>query len=189
MVITYKGKNSFQIQQGDFSIVSNPSSNRFKADIILKTTFCPKDFNNFQINPNEFFSPGEYEVSGVHFNGFQISNSSDKEIKTAFVINLDDAKLVFLDQLSDDKDLSPETSEEISQADILFLKEANENILKIIKKLEPKAVIFGIDSPKDLEKISANLNKHPKAEEKLTIKKKDLENLSKEIYILKSSND
>lgn len=189
MVITYKGKNSFQIQQGDFSIVSNPSSNRFKANIILKTVFSPKEFNQFQINPNEFFSPGEYEVEGVHFNGLKIGSSSDEEIRTAFILNLDDTKMVFLDQFSKESDLDPEASEEISQADILFLKEANESALKIIKKIEPKAIIFGVDSPKDAEKIAENLNKHPKAKEKLTIKKKDLENLSKEIYILKSSND
>ena len=212
MVITFYGEGCFKLQSGDFVILSDPFDGetgltppRFKADIILKT-FTSIPIVNQLINQSTnqlIFGPGEYNIKDITITGFSLSKeSSEKFLKTVYLLELEDVKLCFLGHLSEAPE--PAILEHLEKIDVLFIPAGGppflnqKSAVKIIKQLQPKIVIpcfFKIPSlkrPADkLEKFLEEFN-GPKAkevtgQEKLVIKKKDLANIKKtEIVILKT---
>lgn len=212
MVITFYGEGCFKLQSGDFVILSDPFGGetgltppRFKADIILKTFTPTSVINNQQsmVNGQLIYGPGEYNIKDITITGFSLSKeSSEKFLKTVYLLELEDIKLCFLGHLSEAPE--PAILEHLEEIDVLFVPAGGppflnqKSAVKIIKQIQPKIVIpcfFKIPSlkrPADkLEKFLEEFNglkaREVTGQEKLVIKKKDFANIKKtEIVILKT---
>jgi len=208
MIITYFGKQFFKIQQGEMVLAFNPVSKssktgiagHFGADIAFITTNHP-DYNGAeQLShgdrvPFVISGPGDYEVKEIFIKGM-MSNAElagKKYINTIYSLSVDDINIVFLGALSD-SEISKEARGEINEPDILFVPVGNKGLLdakqsaKLASSLEPKMII-----PMDYDSTSlkAFLKEigEEKAEvaDKLTLKRKDLENKEGEVVVLRSS--
>lgn len=212
MIITHFNKQHFKIQLGDLTIAINPVSkdskfdtNKYGADIVLETINHP-DYNGGAMmsygerEPFIISGPGEYEVQGIFIKGFgsyiNLSINGKEKTKfqnTSYVFNVDNMRICFLGCIKDD--LSPEQKEIIDDVDILFVPvSSNEEILnayeanKLATKLEPKLIIpmdYDESSLKMfLKESGTDINKLEKIE-KLTIKRKDIEDKENEIIVFK----
>ena len=207
MIITYFGKQFFRITQGELTVAFNPVSKasksgisaHFGADIALVTT------NHFDYNGIEQLShgerepfcvtgPGDYEIKEIFIKGLASNFIVDgkKYINTIYSLSIDGISLVFLGALSD-VEFTKEVGEAIDSVDILFVPVGNKGLLdakssaKLVSSLEPKIVI-----PMDYDTVSlkAFLKEMGEEEaeivEKLTLKRKDLDNKEGEVMVLQS---
>ncbi len=111
------------------------------------------DHNNVKEAPAEAFiirGPGEYEKSGVHFEGIvsfhDNSQGTQRGMNTIYLIRIEDMRLCHLGDLGQTK-LTDEQVEAIGDVDVLFIpiggkytidgKEA----VDIIKQVDPKIII------------------------------------------------
>ncbi|MFA5841079.1 MAG: MBL fold metallo-hydrolase [Candidatus Paceibacterota bacterium] len=211
MIITYFGKEFFKIQQGDMVLAFNPVnkssktgiSAHFGADIALVTTNHP-DYNGVeQLSHGErapfvINGPGDYEIKDIFVKGL-LSHSliSDKKyINTIYSLSVDNIDIMFLGALSDGE-LSKESREVLNSPDILFIpvggKGKDTGLLdakmsaKLASSLEPKLII-PMDYDESSLKVFLKEIGEEKAEvvDKLTLKRKDLENKEGEVVILKA---
>lgn len=208
MIITYFGKQFFKIQQGDMVLAFNPVSKdsktgisaHFGADVALITTNHP-DYNGIeQLSHGErapfvINGPGDYEIKEIFIKGV-LSDAliaGKKYINTIYLFSVDDINIAFLGALSD-SELSKESREAINSPDILFIPVGGGGLLdakisaRLASSLEPKLII-----PMDYDEgtLKAFLKEigEEKAEivDKLTLKRKDLDNKEGEVVVLKSS--
>lgn len=210
MVITYHGVEAIKITQGDHTIAFNPPSKEskfsnasFGADITLITANHP-DFNGADTTSRgekESFivkGPGEYEIKEFFIRGFETkTNYGGKErINTIYSLAIDGINIAYLGAL-DEVELSPETKEELGQADILFVPIGGDGVLnasdayKTAVKREPKIIIpihYGQVGDKSALKdfLNEGGQESIKPVDKLTIKRKDLDGKEGEIVVLKS---
>src|SRR5579864_2570466 len=122
MVITYFGNDCFRLQSGEISLLTDPESNRLKADVTLKTLTATDDPNGTSDGSGEMTVtfPGEYENREIEIEGFPIAGeSTDKFLKTAYRATWEGMKLVFLGHLS--RPIDATLMEEFADPDILFL--------------------------------------------------------------------
>ncbi|MCX6702409.1 MAG: MBL fold metallo-hydrolase [Candidatus Wolfebacteria bacterium] len=205
MIITWYGEGCFKIQSGDFAVLTDPidaksglSAPRFKANVVLKTInpFPPI----LEKEENEILGAGEYNFGEANIWGIPLPNeSTEKYLKTAYILELEGMKLAFLGHISESPE--PTAMERLTEeADIIFIPGGGKPFIeqkiaaKLIKQIEPKIVIpsfFKIPGLKrqseDLKTFSEEIN-HGKSEpqEKLTVKRKDLTEIkSTQIVILK----
>lgn len=194
MVISFYGENSFKIQSGEFTILTDPvdassglTAPRFKYDILLKTLTA---FPPVEPTPDQgvaIYGPGEYNIEDVTIFGLlSESEVTDKILKTVYIVSLEDIKLCFLGHLADTP--SPAIMERLEDIDILFVPGGGtpyieqKKVAKLIKQIQPKIVIptaFKIPGLKrdtqDLSLLMEELDqKDIEPQEKLTLKKKDL---------------
>ena len=211
MIITHFNKQHFQIKQGDLTFSINPVSkesksevNKYGADVVLQTTNLP-DYNGGEImnhsgrNPFIISSPGEYEIQDIFIKGFgnyvefQIGKEKIKLENTSYVFTIDGMKICFLGCVKEE--LAAEQKEVIDEVDILFVPvSSDEETLnafeanKLATKLEPKIIIpmdYDDNSLKlFLKEAGQDISKIEKVE-KLTIKRKDIENKKNEIVLFK----
>jgi L-ascorbate metabolism protein UlaG (beta-lactamase superfamily) len=212
MIITYQGVEFFKVQFGDTILAFNPISKeskfkptRFFADVALVSANHP-DFNGVENlsyngkNPLVISGPGEYETKGVFIKGFQSkTNHGGKEkINTIYLVILEGMTLCFLGALDDEK-LNPEFLEAIEDVDILFLPIGGDGVLdaaranKVAVTLEPKIIIpmhyDEVGVPGSLKKFLKETGEEGvKPIDKLTLKKKDLENKEGEVVLLSQTN-
>lgn len=187
MVITYYGEGSFRVQNGDYSILVDPTSNHLKAQVVLRT-LAPA--NTEGASAGEISFPGEYEMNNIEITGVSIpSESSEKFVKTAYSVLWDEVNLVFLGHLS--KGLDPSIVDELGEPDVLFIPAGGGHFLapeaaaKLAKQLEPKLVIPSFyKTPTDFLKA---YGRKAEPEEKLVFKKKDLLDEKGRVVILKAS--
>ena len=208
MIITYHGVDFFKVSFGDTTIAVNPISKdskiksaKFGSDITLISLNSPEhggsditsrgDKESFVIS-----GPGEYEVSGVFVKGF-LSKSlygGSEHINTIYTVSLEGMSLGFLGALSD-KDLSPEAKEALEGIDILFTPIGGDSVLdagvahKLALQFEPKLIIpshFGEVGQANALKIFLKEagEEGIKPVDKLTIKKKDLEDKEGDVVVL-----
>jgi hypothetical protein len=208
MIITYLGGQFFKVQFGDTTLAFNPVSKdsklkatRFGADIALISA-NHEDFNGIdqvthgEKTPFVISGPGEYEKQGVFIKGF-LSESEfggKKRINTIYTVNLENMNLCFLGALST-PELKSETIEALDEIDILFVPIGGEGVLepakayKLAVSLEPKLIIpmhYGEVGMKDALKVFLKEGgEAPSPEDKLTLKKKDLEGKEGDIIVLK----
>ncbi len=189
---------------------SKIKSSRFGADITLVSLNSPEhngsdvtsrgDKESFLIN-----GPGEYEVSGVFIKGFlSHSNYSSSgragpeqpKINTIYTVSLEGMTLCFLGALGD-KELSAEAKEAIEETDILFVPIGGDGVLdpttahKLAVQFEPKLIIpshYGeVGEAGALKKFLKEAGEEDvKPVDKLTIKKKDLENREGDVIVLEA---
>ena len=189
MIINYLGNGSFKLQSGSVSLLADAESNRFKADVSLRTIaasdIAPATASS---GDTEISFPGEYEVKGIEISGINISEeSTEKFLKTAYLVKWEGIKLAFLGHLS--KSLSAATVEELDEPDVVFLPVGGGHFLspeeaaKLAKKLAPSFVIPAFyKNPADFLKA---MGQKSEPEEKLVFKKKDLEGAKNKVVVLK----
>jgi len=190
MVITSLGNGSFRLQSGETSILVDPEGNRFKGDVVLKTLTSTAEPFGDNPDPSVISFPGEYEVKGIEVAGFQIpGESTEKFIKTAYVVRWEEMKFVLLGHLSKPVDAS--IMEEFAEPDVLILPASGGHFLepdvaaKMSKQLETTIVIPSFT--KDPAEFLKALGKKGEAMEKFVFKKKDLIGEKQRPVILASS--
>jgi L-ascorbate metabolism protein UlaG (beta-lactamase superfamily) len=177
MVITNFGNGCFRLQSGETSILLNPDNNRLKGDVVLRTLVSTAEPLGDGSDPTVISFPGEYEIKGIEIVGYQIpTESTEKFVKTAYVVTWEDMKFVFLGHLSKPVDAS--LMEEFSEPDVLIAPAGGGHFLepevaaKIAKQLETAVVIPSfIKSPADFLKA---LGKKAEPMDKFVFKKKEL---------------
>ncbi len=204
MVISYLGGECFKISQGDLTLSFNPpgkgstlASAKFGADVAL-VSLEHKDFNgveNASFGEREPFviqGPGEYEVKGVVVHGFGTPATYDgkQTINTIYSVNLEGMNLCYLGALGT-AELPAAAKQELDDIDILFLPVGGDGVLehapayKLAVQLEPKAIIPMHYSAASLRSFLKEAGaEDTKPQEKLTIKKKDLEGKEVEVVVL-----
>jgi len=178
MVINYFGNGCFRLQSGETSILVNPENNRLKADVVLKTLVATEDpIPESLPDAVEISFPGEYESKEIEITGFGIlGESGEKFLKTAYAVQWEGMKFVFLGHLS--KPLDASLMEEFSEPDVLFLPVGGGHFLepevaaKISKQLEARIVIPSFyKSPAEFLKA---LGKKSEDMDKFVFKQKDI---------------
>ena len=185
MVVNYLGGGSFKLQSGSTSLLVNPESNRFKADVTLRT-LVSADLN--EAAPGEISFAGEYEIKGIEARGIAVAEeSAEKFLKAVYLVSWEDMKLAFLGHIS--KPISADIIKELNDPDVLFLPVGGEHFLsaedaaRLAKKLEPSFIIpYFYKSPAEFLKA---MGQKAEAEEKLVFKKKDLEGVKNKVVVLK----
>lgn len=209
MVISYLGGQSFKIQFGDTVVAYNPvskdsklKSTSYGSDIVLIST-NHVDFNGKENAargdkaPFAISLPGEYEIKGVFIKGFPSKTKYGGEEKnnTIYTVTLEGMTLCFLGALSN-KELPSEISEGFQEVDILFVPIGGDGVLspseayKLAVEIEPKIIIpmhYGTIGDANALKtfLKEGGEDSPTTEEKLTLKKKDLEGKKSDIVVLK----
>ena len=197
MVINYLGNGSFKLQSGETSLLVNPESNRFKADIILRTLVSAEQLKaNDSLDKlgaggfaeqNDIYFSGEYEVKGIEVSGIPVpEESTDKFIKTVYLVNWEEMQFAFLGHIS--KPLSAEIMDALDEPDVLVLPTGGGHFLeavaaaKIAKQLEPSFIIPTFyKSPAEFLKV---MGQKGETQEKLVFKKKDLEDTKNKVVVL-----
>ncbi len=204
MVISYAGGECFKVSQGDLTLSFNPPSResklasaKFGADVALVSLDHP-DFNGVENaafgdrQPFVIEGPGEYEVKDVAVRGFgaQTEYAGKPGINTIYSVTLEGMNLCFLGALGS-AELPAAAKAELDDIDVLFLPVGGGSVLghapayKLAVQLEPKVII---PMHYDTASLKAFLKEAgaegTKAEEKLTIKKKDLDGKEAEVVVL-----
>lgn len=208
MIITYLGGECIKVQFGDMVLAFNPPSKesklkgvRFGADIALSTLNHP-DCNGLSAlafgerRPFEITGPGEYEIKGVTVCGFASESQygGEPRVNTIYKVVLEGIALCFLGAISSPK-LPPALTEELGDIDILFVPIGSGGVLSpstaeaLAVALSPRLMIpihwAGLGETGALQKFlrEAGAERHA-PQEKLTLKKKDLEGKEGELVVL-----
>lgn len=201
MVITWYGQACFRIQSGEFTLAIDPFGKeigltppRFKADAVLVTHghFDHANTQSIAGDPLIINGPGEYEIKGVSVRGIQTfhdkQKGAERGLNTIYTIDLEDIRLVHLGDFGEGI-LRDETNDQIGTAHVAMIPVGGtytitgEEAAKVIKQLEPRIVIpmhYKLPEVKaDLLPVDIFLKEmgaaKTEAQEKLTIKKKDVE--------------
>ena len=179
MVITYFGNTSFRLQSGETSLLVDPENNRLKADVTLRT-LSSAAVDDLLVEDSTGLSvafAGEYEERGMEIVGYSVAEeSTEKFLKTAYVVFWEDMKFVFLGHLS--RPLEATLMEEFSEPDLLFLPVGGGHFLepdvaaKIAKQLEAKIIIPGF--AKNADAFLKALGRKTDIVEKFVFKQKDI---------------
>jgi hypothetical protein len=204
MVISYAGGECFKVSQGDLTLAFNPpakesklASAKFGADIAL-VSLDHEDFNGSdnaafgERQPFVIEGAGEYEIKGVAVRGFggPAEYGGKKGINTVYSVALEGMNLCFLGALGS-ADLPASAKAELDDIDVLFLPVGGNGVLehapayKLAVGLEPKVIIPMHYDEKSLKAFLKEAGAEgTKPEEKLTLKKKDLEGKEAEVVVL-----
>lgn len=212
MVIQRYGNYFTKLSVGDQVIginapgkTSSLAQSKFGATIALQS-LQHADFNGVEAlegNKNNtcyaIRGPGEYEISDIFVEGYETTAKYDggtEQINTVYSLLFDGIRIVYLGPLSS-TELPEPAEEDLYQADIIFVPIGGDNVLgseeafKFIKKFSPKIVIpIGYDekaNKADLEAFASHFGEHASAEDKLTIKKKDVEGEGMDLVVLKEA--
>lgn len=205
MVITYSGGQCFKVSVGNTTIAFNPpakdsknfSVGKFGADAVFISMKHP-DFNGYENaafgskQPFVVDGPGEYEIGEIKAHGFGVVTTYDGKLhyNSIYQVQMEGINMVFLGALSD-PEIDPKILSELGDIDILFLPIGGGEVLevpqasKLAVKLEAKLVI-----PMHYDKgaLGAFLKEEgaegTKAQDKLTIKKKDVQAMEGELVVL-----
>lgn len=206
MVITYHGGQCFKVTFGDTTIAFNPIAKKssleavkFGADAAFVTVWHP-DFNGVEQvthgskQPFVVDGPGEYEVGQVTARGFGVATTYNKKqyFNTIYQVHLEDINMVFLGALTD-PEIDPKILSEFGDIDILFLPIGGGDVLevpqasKLAVKLEARLIIpMHYDSVALKAFLKEEGAEDVKPVDKLTLKRKDVHELSGEVAVLKS---
>lgn len=177
---------SSALDAGEFKLAVDPEENNEKnydkITLILKTA---TKFPFSSYTPlNLIQGAGDYEVSNVKVLGIPLNKESDKKnIRTAYVVTMDDMNLFFPGDVK--ADLDEDFLEDISEIDLFFVSgEADiKETLTLIKNIEPKIVICGSD--KNAKVLSGELGQSAEPMDKVSFKRKDIEGEGTKLIWLK----
>lgn len=204
MVISYLGGECFKVSLGDLTLALNPlgkgsklASAKFGADLAL-VSLDHDDFNGLdnasfgERQPFAVTGPGEYEVRGVAVRGFgaPTTYAGQQTINTIYSVSLEGMTLCFLGALGS-ADLPATAKQELDDIDILFVPVGGSEVLdhaaayKLAVQLGPKVIVPMHYDDKSLKAFLKEAGAEGvKAEEKLTVKKKDLDGKTGEVVVL-----
>ena len=201
MVISYFGGECLKISQGDLTLAFNPPAKgsqfapaKFGADVAL-VSLDHADFSGVENaafgerQPFVVEGPGEYEIKGIAVRGFGTPTTYDgkQTINSIYIVTLEGINICFLGALSS-TDLPQAAKQGLDDIDVLFVPVGTlgaDAAYKLAVQLEPKVVIPVHYDDKGLKSFLKEAGAEGvKAEEKLTIKKKDLEGKESEVVVL-----
>ena len=152
MELSYFGANCLRITTKKAQIVIDDNLNKVGLKSITKPTdISLKTFAAVPDHSSRFSTdmPGEYEISGVVIHAVAARAHMDEESRRSaviYTITADDLKVAILGHIY--PDLSDEQLEQIGAVDIVVIPVGNSGYtldgigaLKLIKQIEPKAVI------------------------------------------------
>jgi len=208
MVITYHGGQCFKVSFGSTTLAFDPISKqsklaapvKFGADIAFVSTWHADCNGVEQVayggkQPFIVDGPGEYEIGEVTARGFETPTELGEAGRpnTVYLVRLEDMQLLFLGALSDSAALDQSILADIPEVDILFLPIGGGVVMdvpqasKLAVKLEAKCVIpMRYDAPALTAFCKEEGIEKTAAQEKLTVKKRDVANMSGEVVILAS---
>jgi L-ascorbate metabolism protein UlaG (beta-lactamase superfamily) len=206
MVITYHGGECFKVASGNTTLAFNPIAKESRKFAPVKfgveTVFVSmhhSDFNGIaQVTYGEkvpfvVSGPGEYEIGEVTARGFGMKTTyDDKELyNTIYQVMLEGINMVFLGALSSSI-IDAKILEQFGDVDILFVPVGGDDVLDASSasslgvKLEAHVII---PMHYDAAALEAFLKEEGvedvKAEEKFTVKKKELLEREGDIVVLK----
>jgi L-ascorbate metabolism protein UlaG (beta-lactamase superfamily) len=214
MTIQWFGQSFFKIETQGKVIAIDPFSKdskagiqkvpHFRADLLL-ITHEHQDHNNIDAIEGEpliFRGPGEYEAKDIFIEGIASfhdrSSGKDRGSNTIFVIESENLRLAHFGDFGETH-LSDEQEEKLGQVDILLIPVGGtftidaKTAAEIANHLGPKAVIPmhfkvpGLDLPLDGPgKFLKELASHPAAEEKISLKARDLTEDKTKVLLLKA---
>jgi hypothetical protein len=210
MVITYYGHEFFKVQFGDITLAFNPISkesklktSRFGADIALISINDVDSSGEEQVSFGDrkafvVKGPGEYEIKDVFIKGFlSDGKNSNGKLNTIYTISLEGMNICFLGALST-KEIGADTKSSLGDIDILFATIGGGDVLnpseayKLAVSLGARLIIpMHYDGGKnDGNAIKTFLKEggvsKVETQEKLTLKKKDLDGKEGEIVVLQT---
>ncbi len=207
MVITYHGLECFKVSLGSLTLAFNPFSKesakkhglkevKFGADVVFVSMNHPDFAGVEQVTYGEkvpfvVSGPGEYEVGELAIRGFGVKTEYDgkEHYNTIYQVTLEGANLLYFGALKDEK-LDPAILGALGEVDIMFVPVGGEDVLDgagasaLGVKLESKLVIPMHYDKASLTAFLKEEGSTAKPEEKLTIKKKDIEVMEGEIMVL-----
>lgn len=189
MVVNYFGNGCFRLQSGETSILLDPENNRLKADLVLRT-IAPTEMGTDDADAPAIAFPGEYEIKGIEVVGFSIATeSTEKFLKTAYMVTWEEMKFVFLGHLSAPIDAT--LVEEFAEPDVLILPVGGGHFLepnvaaKLAKQLEAKIIIPSFY--KNPDEFLKALGKKAEPAEKFVFKQKDIAGEKDKPIVLRAS--
>ena len=196
MIITHQGGNYFKLQAGDISLLIDPDNQRsFKGSSLVINTKMPaaveKPSTDKGGDENTILwidHQGEYETRGIRVRGWSTGSVGATE-HTAYRVSFDDIVIGILGHLG--KELDQKTQSEFNGIDILILPAGGKPFVpqasaaKIVRQTEPGIVILSLY--KDIKPFIKEFGRAtPETQDKLTIKKKDIEPKAMRIICLTS---
>ena len=205
MILTYLGHQAFKIQFGDLTIAIDPpskdssyKSSKFGADIVLQSVHHEdmnggKDLVFGDRAPFVISGPGEYETKDIFIKGVAGTTGYDgeKRINTIYSFTVDGISMLFLG--GQEGPIPASVADIIDTVDLLFVPIGGKGVYdakeayKVAMNLEPKMVVpMHFKDIKD-ETLKAFLKEDGATLsplDKLTIKRKDLENKEGEVVVL-----
>jgi len=204
MVITHHGGQCFKVVFGDTTLAFDPVSKKsslpavkFGANVALVSMNHP-DFNGVEgvafgnKRPFVIDGPGEYEVGDVTVRGYGIKETYDKKERynTIYQVTLEGMNILFLGALGT-SDIDSKILGELGDVDILFLPVGGGDVLdvpaasKLATKLEAGIVIpMHYDEKALAAFLKEEGSQNGKPQDKLTIKRKDVQTKEGEIVVL-----
>ncbi len=200
MVIQRMASYFIKLSVGDQVIgINAPGRNsqfkqsKFGAQVALQSMNHP-DFDGLdQLEGNKnntnyaIRGPGEFEIADIFVHGFVNTTKYDgveEQINTVYSVLFDGINIVYLGPMSH-TEIDEQAQEDLYQSDIIFIPIGGGNVLgpdeafKFVKKFSPKIVIpIGYDvkkGQKDLEAFVSHFGEHVHKEDKLTVKRIDVE--------------
>ncbi len=205
MVITHHGGQCFKVSFGDTTIAFDPiakesklSGVKFGADIAFVSLNHP-NFNGVDQaahgtkEPYVVRGPGEYEVGSVTARGYGVKTTYEgvDRFNNIYQVKLEDINMIFLGALGTNE-IDPKILGSFGDVDILFLPIGGGDVLdvpqatKLAVKLEAKLII---PMHYDKNSLTAFLKEAGveggAVSDKLTIKKKDVNEMEGEVRVLK----
>ncbi len=206
MVITWFGAQYLKLQLGDTVIGINPigkksglPTTKFGSAIALISAARPDmdDLEQLSYGEKQPFAirgPGEYEIQGVPVVGIDGGLSPDEKVRnTIYVLEFDQMRVCVIGAQKNPT-LTSEMIEQIGEVDVLFVPIGGEDVLspaeagKLAVTLDAKLIIpVHYDGPKAKELatfLKETGAEDAKGEDKLTLKRKDVESLEGEVRVL-----
>lgn len=204
MILTYHEGGCIRASAGDTTIVFGPVSKgsknfkpvNFGADVAF-VSFNHPDMNGAgeaargDKQPFAISGPGEYEVKEIAASGFPAGSTygGEGKINTVYSIHFDGLNVMYLGALGD-LDL-PKELLEMDSPDVLITPVGGGGTLspaeaaKLAVKLEARIIIPILFDDKTLKQFLKEAGAEgTKAEEKLTIKPRDVANKQNEVVVL-----
>jgi L-ascorbate metabolism protein UlaG (beta-lactamase superfamily) len=204
MQIQYFGLSSFKITTKEAIIITDPfhkdsglTPPRGAADILILAEKNNKLYSAVSGISGEHFDitdPGEYDVKGVTITGVPLKQGN--KYITVFLIESEDIRTLNLSHIAE-FNLKEDELESLGDIDILILPVGGNSVLsasaasKAVNEVEPKIVIPSHYKMKDLildldslEKFVKEMGGKKEEMEKLTVKKKELQEEGTKLVIL-----
>lgn len=204
MQIQYFGLSSFKITTKEATIITDPfhkdtglTPPRGAADILMLAEKNNKIYSAQTGISGQHFDitdPGDYDLKGVSISGFPLKQEG--KYITIYIIESEDIRILNLTHISD-WNMKEEEVENLGEIDVLILPVGGNTVLsasqaaKVVNELEPKIVIPSHFKMKDLifdldalEKFIKEMGGKKEEMDKLTVKKKDLQEEGTKVVVL-----
>jgi L-ascorbate metabolism protein UlaG (beta-lactamase superfamily) len=204
MQIQYFGLSSFKITTKEATVITDPfhkdsglTPPRGAAEVLILADKNSKLYSSDSGISGEHFDitdPGEYDVKGVTVTGIPLKQ--EKGYVTVYLIESEDIKILNLTHINE-FNMKEDEIEGLGDIDILILPVGGNTVMsastagKVVSEIEPKIVIPSHYKMKDLildldgiEKFVKEMGGKKEEMEKLTLKKKDLQEEGTKLVIL-----